>query len=70
MPALIARIRERLLPESEEFRVRIPYTSPRAIAAARASFRVLDEQDRGDGLWMRLAGERRHLRPLQRFVEA
>ena len=70
MQALIARIRERLLPESEEFRVRIPYTSPRAIAAARASFRVLDEQDRGDGLWMRLAGERRHLRPLQRFVEA
>jgi GTP-binding protein HflX len=70
MQALIARIRERLLPESEEFRVRIPYTSPRAIAAARARFRVLDEQDRGDGLWMRLAGERRHLRPLQRFVEA
>jgi GTPase len=70
IPALIARIRERLLPESEEFRVRIPYTSPKAIAAARASFRVLDEQDRGDGLWMRLAGERRHLRPLLRFVEA
>jgi GTP-binding protein HflX len=70
IPELIARIRERLLPESEEFRVRIPYTSPRAIAAARAAFRVLDEQDRGDGLWMRLAGERRHLRPLLRFVEA
>jgi GTP-binding protein HflX len=70
IPALIGAIRARLLPESEEFRVRIPYTSPRAIAAARASFRVLDEQDRGDGLWMRLAGERRHLRPLQRFVEA
>jgi GTP-binding protein HflX len=70
IPALIGRIRERLLPADEEFRVRIPYTSPRAIAAARADFRVLDEEDRGDGLWMRLAGERRHLRPLLRFVEA
>jgi GTP-binding protein HflX len=70
IPALIGRIRERLLPASEEFRVRIPYTSPRAIAEARAAFRVLDEEDRGDGLWMRLAGERRHLRPLLRFVEA
>ena len=70
IPALIAAIRERLLPAGEEFRVRIPYTSPGAIAAARAAFRVLDEEDRGDGLWMRLAGERRHLRPLLRFVEA
>jgi GTP-binding protein HflX len=53
----------------EEFRVRIPYTSPRAIAAARAAFRVLDEEDRGDALQMRLAGERRNLQPIERFVE-
>ncbi|MEP6994245.1 MAG: GTPase HflX [Acidobacteriota bacterium] len=70
MPALIAAIRRRLKPETEEFRVRIPYTSSRAIAAARAAFRVLDEQDRGDGLWMRLAGERKHLQPLMRFMDA
>lgn len=70
LPALVAQIRRRLEPESEEFRVRIPYTSPKAIATARAAFRVLDEQDRGDGLWMRLAGERRHLRPLMRFMDA
>lgn len=70
IPALVAVIRSRLVPEGEEFRVRIPYTSPRAIAAARASFRVLDEEDRGDGLWMRLAGERRNLRPLLRFMDA
>jgi GTP-binding protein HflX len=63
-------IRRRLAPESEEFRVRIPYTSGRAIAAARAAFRVVDEQDRGDSLWMRLAGERKNLRPLARFIEA
>ncbi len=62
-------ILRRLHPETEEFRVRIPYTSSRAIAAARASFRVIDEQDRGDALVMRLAGERRHFPPFQRFVE-
>jgi GTP-binding protein HflX len=70
LPALVSQIQRRLRPETEEFRVRIPYTSARAIAAARASFRVLDEQDRGDGLWMRLAGERKNLRPLLRFVDA
>ena len=70
IPALVSQIHRRLKPETEEFRVRIPYTSPRAIAAARAAFRVLDEQDRGDGLWMRLAGERKNLRPLLRFVDA
>lgn len=66
---LEAEILRRIHPEAEEFRVRIPYTSARAIAAARASFRVIDEQDRGDSLVMRLAGERRHLSPIQRFVE-
>ena len=66
---LETEILRRLHPETEEFRVRIPYTSAKAIAAARASFRVIDEQDRGDALVMRLAGERRHLLPIQRFVE-
>ncbi len=60
----------RLAPEPEQFRVRIPYASARAIAAARAAFRVVDEQDRGDSLWMLLAGDRRNLRPLEKFVEA
>ena len=66
---LETEILRRLHPETEEFRVRIPYTSAKAIAAARASFRVIDEQDRGDALIMRLAGERRHLPPIQRFIE-
>ncbi len=66
---LETEILRRLHPETEEFRVRIPYTSARAIAAARASFRVIDEQDRGDALVMHLAGERRHLLPIQRFIE-
>ena len=69
MPRLEAEILRRLSPDAEEFRVRIPYTSPRAIAAARAAFRVLDEKDHGDALSMRLSGERRYLRPLARFVE-
>ena len=63
-------IAARLAPEPEQFRVRIPYASARAIAAARAAFRVVDEQDRGDSLWMLLAGDRRNLRPLEKFVEA
>ena len=66
---LEAEILRRLHPETEEFRVRIPYPSSRAIAAARAAFRVIDEQDRGDALVMRLAGERRHLPPFARFLE-
>jgi GTPase len=62
-------IARRLAPETERFRVRIPYASARTIALARASFRVVDEEDRGDSLWMLLAGDRRNLRPLERFVE-
>ncbi len=69
LPRLEAEILRRLAPDAEEFRVRIPYTSPRAIAAARAAFEVLDEKDQGDSLSMRLSGERRYLRPLAPFVE-
>ncbi len=69
IPQLEAEILRRLSPDAEEFRVRIPYTSPRAIAAARASFRVLDEKDQGDALSMRLSGERRNLQPLASFIE-
>lgn len=69
IPRLETEILRRLQPETEEFRVRIPYTSSRAIATARAAFRVVDEEDRGDALWMRLAGERKNLRSLARFVE-
>ncbi len=69
LPRLEAEILRRLSPDAEEFRVRIPYTSPRAIAAARATFQVLDEKDQGDALSMRLSGERRYLRPLASFVE-
>jgi GTP-binding protein HflX len=69
IPRLEDEIRQRLHPGTREFRVRIPYTSARAIAAARAAFRVVDEEDRGDALVMRLEGESRDLEPLLRYME-
>ncbi len=63
--AVVARAR----PEPDRFPVRIPYTNGRAIAAARAAFRVVAEEDLGESLWMVLAGERKNLRGLERYVE-
>jgi GTPase len=69
MERLEGEIVRRLAPQAEQFQVRIPYASARAIAAARAAFRVVEEEDRGDSLRMVLAGDRRNLRPIERFVE-
>ena len=66
---LESEVLRRLHPQTTEFQVRIPYLSARAIATARSRFRVLDEQDRGDALVMRLSGERKNLQPLLRFLE-
>jgi GTPase len=63
-------ILRRARPEPEQFRLRIPYTDGRAIASARSSFRVVDEQDLGDALWLSVAGERKNLGPLVRFEES
>jgi GTP-binding protein HflX len=57
-------------PEPERFSLRIPYTDGRAIASVRASFRVVDEEDQGDALWLSVAGERKKLGPLARFEES
>ena len=62
-------ILRRARPEPERFSLRIPYTDGRAIASARASFRVVDEEVRGDALWLSVAGERRRLGALARFEE-
>jgi len=43
----------------DQFFARIPYSDGRAIAAARAAFRVLEEKDSGDALVLLLEGERR-----------
>jgi GTPase len=69
MEGLERAIVSRARPEPERFTLRIPYADGRAIAATRASFRVVEEQDLGDGLYLVVAGERRHLGPLARFEE-
>ncbi|HEX4439790.1 MAG TPA: GTPase HflX [Thermoanaerobaculia bacterium] len=65
---LEAEIAQRLRGGSEQFTVRIPYASGKAIAAARAAFRVLGEEDRGDAVELRLEGDRRHLKPIRAYV--
>jgi GTP-binding protein HflX len=65
---LEAEIARRLRGGTEQFTVRIPYASGKAIAAARASFRVIGEEDRGDALELRLEGDRKHLKPIRAFV--
>jgi GTP-binding protein HflX len=62
-------IRARARPEPERFSVTIPYTDGRAIAAARAGFRVVDEKDLGTSIGMQLAGERRRLGPLSEYLD-
>jgi GTP-binding protein HflX len=69
MEALERGIRARARPEPDRFTLEIPYSNARAIAASRAAFRVLEEEDLGDSLRLRIAGERRNLGSLSRFVE-
>jgi len=65
---LETEVARRLRGSSEQFTVRIPYTSGKAIAAARASFRVVGEEDRGDAVELRLEGDRRYLKPIRAFL--
>jgi GTP-binding protein HflX len=67
--ALESAILRRARPEPERFVLRIPYTDGRAIASVRASFRVVDEHNLGDALWLSVAGERKKLGALARFEE-
>jgi 50S ribosomal subunit-associated GTPase HflX len=70
MEALERAIRARARPEPDRFTLEIPYSNARAIAARDAAFRVIEEEDKGDSLRLRIAGERRNLGSLSRFVEA
>jgi len=56
-----------LHPATEELQLVIPYSNGRAIAAARARGRVLEEEDLGDALALRLATERASLGALEKF---
>ncbi len=64
------QIARRARPEPEHLRLRIPYRDGRAIAAARARHRVVAEEDHGDFLLMTVAGERRRLGALERYLGA
>ena len=63
--AILARAR----PEPDRIALRIPYTNGRAIAAARAAFRIAEEQDEGDALWLLAAGDRGKLGALARYED-
>jgi GTPase len=69
MPALERAILLRARPEPERFALRIPYTGGRALAAARAAFRVVEERDLGEALWLLVAGERRNLGSLVHYLD-
>ena len=61
-------IASRARPERDRVRLRIPYCDGRAIAAVRADYRVLSEVDRGDSVELTVAGDRRRLGGLERYV--
>jgi hypothetical protein len=67
--ALERAIRARARPEPERFSVTIPYSDGRAIAAARAGFRIVEEKDFGTSLGMQLAGERKRLGALSEYLD-
>ena len=67
--ALERAIRARARPEPERFSVTIPYSDGRAIAAARAGFRIVEERDLGTSLGMQLAGERKRLGALTEYLD-
>lgn len=70
LPELEAAILRRARPEPDQFRLRIPYADGGAIAAARASFRVLCEEDLGEALGLQVAGEKGTVGRLRRYLEA
>jgi GTPase len=67
--ALERAIRLRARPEPDRFTLEIPYANARGIAAARAAFRVVEEVDLGDGLKLEIAGERKNLGALSRYLQ-
>ncbi len=66
--ALERAIRLRARPEPDRFSLEIPYTNSRGIATARAHFRIVEEVDLGDALRMEVAGERKNLGALSRYL--
>ena len=65
---LEAEIRRRRTPGEEVMELRVPYASARSIAAARARYQVLDENDEGDCLRLRIAALPSSLGPLRQYL--
>ena len=63
-------MRLRARPEPDRFALEIPYSNARGIAATRASFRILEETDLGNALRLEVAGERKNLGSLSRYLES
>ncbi len=61
-------IRLRARPEPDRLSLEIPYANARGIAAARASFRIVEEEDLGEALKLEVAGERKNLGSLSRYL--
>jgi GTP-binding protein HflX len=70
LDALERAIRLRARPEPDRFTLEIPYANARGIAAARAAFRIVEEVDLGDGLKLEIAGERKNLGALSRYLQS
>jgi GTP-binding protein HflX len=66
---LEAEIRRRAAPRIERFLLRIPYSDGRSIAAARAAFRVIEQEHSGDAILLRLEGEREAAPGLMAYLE-
>ena len=63
-----AEVRRRARPEPQTFALRIPYTKGAAIAAARARFRVVDEETEDEALVLTVAGDRHALDELGPYL--
>lgn len=69
MEELEAGIRRRARPAAAELFLTIPYTDGRSIAGARARLEVVEEEDTGESLRMRVKAERREIGQFLRYVE-
>lgn len=66
--ALEEAILLRARPEPEQLWLRVPYEDGRALAAVRALFRVLEQEDLGEAVLLRVAGERKHAAPFRAYL--
>ena len=69
MERLEAEVHRRRRPKTAQVLLTIPYSDGRAIAAARAKLRVVEEEDAGESLRMRVEGERPEIGPFLEYVE-